>query len=217
VIKAILWDNDGVLVDTEYLFFEATRDALRPLEVALSLDQFKEISLCEGRSCLDLAYDRGIDSTRIERAREERGVAYLERIVAGVPLIDGVAETLAALADRLPMVIVTSAYPEHLKALHAPFGTLDHFEFVLACGSYTNHKPHPEPYLMAAKRLGLAPKDCLVVEDTERGLTAAYRAGMTCVVIKHELTAQQDFSKAHRILENIREVPGVLDELLARV
>ena len=215
MIKAILWDNDGVLVDTEYLFFEATRDGLRSLDIELSLDQFKEISLSEGRSCFDLASERGIESTRIQRAREERGAAYMVRIAAGVPLMEGVAETLAALADRLPMAMVTSSYPDHLSALHAPFGTLDHFEFVLACGSYTHHKPHPEPYLMAAERLGVAPEDCLVVEDTERGLTAASRAGMTCVVIKHDLTAHQDFSQAFRILDSIREVPAVLDELLA--
>ena len=214
MIKAILWDNDGVLVDTEYLFFEATRDALEFLGIELSLDQFKKISLCEGRSCLDLANKRGIEPARIERAREKRGTAYMARILAGVPLMDGVAETLAALAGRLPMVVVTSSYPEHFNALHAPFGTLGHFEFALTCGSYTNHKPHPEPYLMAAERLGVAPKDCLVVEDTERGLTAAIRAGMTCVVIKHDLTAQQNFSPAHRVLDSIREVPGVLDELL---
>jgi HAD superfamily hydrolase (TIGR01509 family) len=215
LIRAILWDNDGVLVDTELFFFEATRDALGSLEIGLSLDQFKEISLVQGNSCLDLARDLGIDEARIERVRDARNAVYLARILAGVPLIEGVWETLETLTDRLPMAVVTSAYADHFSALHAPHGTLEHFEFALTNGSYTHHKPHPEPYLMAADRLGLAPQDCLVVEDTERGLTAACRAGMTCVVIKHHLNAAQNFSGAHRILDSIREVPGVLDELLA--
>lgn len=207
MIEAILWDNDGVLVDTEHLFYEATRDEIATTGIHLDLEQYQNLTLRQGRSCFELLAERGIAPGEIRRIRRARNARYLERLGHGVELIDGVAETLASLYGRLPMAIVTSCNPDHFEVIHAPLGILRYFEFTLTNADYERHKPHPEPYLEAAARLSLQPADCLVIEDSERGLQSASRAGMECLVIPNALTRDGDFASASQVLESVRQVP----------
>ncbi|MBW2231578.1 MAG: HAD family phosphatase [Deltaproteobacteria bacterium] len=208
MVRAILWDNDGVLVDSEHLYFEASRDALREVEVDLTLDLFRDVNLRQGRSCFDLARDEGIDDERIQHIRADRDARFRARVRQGVDLMDGVIETLTHLHGRHPMAIVTSSHPDNLRTMHRDHAIDHFFEFVLAQGDYARSKPHPDPYLMAAERLGVEPAQCVVVEDSPRGLESAIRAGMPCLVVPNELTRAGDFSAATRVLGSIREVPG---------
>ncbi len=213
-MKAIFWDNDGVLVDTEHLYFAATREALRGLGHELTEAEFIHYSLRRGASCFDLAAERGVDPARIDAARLARNERYAESL-AETELIAGVHETLAALHGRVPMAVVTSSRPEHFALQHRGTGALRFFEFVLTNTDYTRSKPDPEPYLLAATRLGVAPEECLVIEDSERGCLAAARAGMRCAVVPRGLTARGDFSRAFRVLERVEQVPELVAELVA--
>lgn len=210
-MKTLLWDNDGVLVDTEPLYFEATREALGRVGVDLSLEGYRDLSLTQGRSCFDLARHAGVPDDTIDRIRRERDSAYRVRVSAGVELIDGARETLSALHGRLPMAIVTSSRPENLHAAHRHHGLDVFFDLVVASGDYARSKPHPDPYQVAASRLGVEPGDCVAVEDSERGMCAALAAGMQCWVIPNALTCHGDFGDAHRVLSSIREVASLVD------
>lgn len=213
-MRAIFWDNDGVLVDTEHLYFEATREALAELGVELAESDFVELSLRAGASCFDVAAARGVSRERIEAARASRNGHYAS-LLAGTELIPGVRETLDALHGRVPMAVVTSSRPEHFELQHSSTGARRYFDFVLTGADFTRFKPDPEPYLMAADRLGVAPADCLVIEDSERGLVSAARAGMRCAVVPRGLSAGGDFSAAWRVLERIDQVPELVADLLA--
>jgi HAD superfamily hydrolase (TIGR01509 family) len=131
-----------------------------------------------------------------------------------VQVLDGVKECLEALRGKIPMAIVTSSLREGFEAVHAKTGLLDYFEFALTSGDYDRHKPHPEPYLSAAARLGVSPEQCVVVEDSERGLESATRAGMRCLVIPNRLTRGFEFQTAHAVLESARDVPAQVERLL---
>jgi len=214
MFDAILWDNDGVLVDTEHLFFEATRETLAGLGVSVTLEHYKALTLDAGRSCFDLAAEKGASREEILDARVARNVRYQARLEQGVELIDGVHETLDELHGSLPMAIVTSCDPLHFDTIHGGLPIRSYFEFAITPAHYEHYKPHPEPYLTAARRLGLEPERCLVVEDTARGLEAATAAGMRCAVIPNALTHDSDFGEAMEVLASIREVPALLDALL---
>lgn len=214
-MKAILWDNDGVLVDTEDLYYRATRELLAELDVELSEADFVLVSLREGRSCFDLALERGIDTGRVEAARVRRNLRYEELLRLGVDLIEGVPETLHALRGSARMAIVTSTRPEHFALVHGRTGIREHFELVLTGADYTRFKPDPEPYLLAASRLGVDPADCLVVEDSERGLSSATRAGMRCVVIPRGLSRGGDYASAYRVLERTSELVPIVRGLVS--
>jgi HAD superfamily hydrolase (TIGR01509 family) len=211
MIKAIFWDNDGVLVDTEPLYFQATREVLAEAGVVLSREEFIRISLREGRSAFDLARDQGAAPAALEDMRRERNRRYAEFLAQGIAPLPGVADTLSALHGRCQMAIVTSCLQEHFDLIHRHTNILHYFDFILTREHYRHTKPHPEPYLSALRRSGLSPGQCLVIEDTERGLHAADAAGLACAVIPNELTAAGDFSKACRVLDSIHQVVDLLD------
>jgi beta-phosphoglucomutase-like phosphatase (HAD superfamily) len=119
---AILFDNDGVLVDTEGLYFRANREALAPFGVALDRAAYVELFLRDSRGAWDLVRERGVGEREIWLARAERDRRYQELVAAGddgALLMPGVAEGLVALAGRFRLAIVTSSEPEPFAAAHA--------------------------------------------------------------------------------------------------
>lgn len=203
----IFWDNDGVLVDTEELYYQASREALVQLGFDLTPEQFTTISLASGRSVFELATN---DQALMEELRLWRNTRYSELLKGRDHLLPGVRETLLQLSARTSMAVVTSSRRDHFEIIHASSRLLAFFDFVLCREDYREAKPDPEPYLLALQRSGRNPQDCLVIEDSARGLEAAKAAGLTCWVIPSTLTRGQDFSTADRILNRIEDLVGLL-------
>ncbi len=213
MVEAILWDNDGVLVDTECLFFESTRRTLAKIGIQLSLEQFLDLSMRQGRSAFDLAIESGYPKERVASLKRERDLLYSEMLRNQTRVLPGVAETLKALHGRMRMAVVTSSQRQHFNAMHADIGLTGYFEFVLAREDCSKTKPDPEPYLLALARLGLGAKDCIAVEDSERGLAAARAAGLRCLVIPNEITRRCSFQGATAILPGAAAVLDAVGDL----
>jgi HAD superfamily hydrolase (TIGR01509 family) len=112
------------------------------------------------------------------------------------------------------MGIVTSSRPEHFAIIHQSTGLLQYFDFVVTSLEFTHYKPHPEPYLVGLEKIGHSKDECVVIEDSPRGLIAANAAGIRCLVIPNGLAAEEDFSKAYRVLNDITEVtPELLNSM----
>lgn len=201
--KALLWDNDGILVDTERHYFESSRRALSELGLELGLELFREVFLTSSRG---MTHFFGDDLATLSRVRARRDQIYTEILEDLNPILPNVSETLVVLAEQYRMAIVTSCPPEHFRLVHRRTNILHLFEFILTPDLYQHPKPHPEPYLTALEKLGLNAEECLVIEDSERGLRSAYGAGIPCVAIPNELTAAGDFHFAHAVLGNISEL-----------
>jgi HAD superfamily hydrolase (TIGR01509 family) len=208
--RSLLWDNDGVLVDTEHLFFRATCETLEGYGVTVTRELYVDYTMRHGRSLFELVARRGVGDDEIRNIRARRDDRYTQLLREGVQVLPGVREALASLAGRLPMAVVTASGREHFELIHEPLGLLRHFDFVLTDGDYARHKPEPDPYLTAARRLGLDPAECIAVEDSERGLRAAVAAGMRCWVVPSGLSEGGDFSDADRVLESASEIPNAL-------
>jgi len=206
--RAILWDNDGVLVDTEVLYFRATRETLAGIGFELTEALFREYFLARSQGIWHLL--RGHDPGSIEALRARRDERF-RSLLASEPLhIDGAPEVLEALSGRLRMGVVTSARRGNFQAIHARTGLDVHFEFVVTGDDVERTKPDPEPYLQGLDHAGCAPHEALAIEDSERGLAAARAAGIPCWVIPTALSADGDFSLADRIVERIEEIPALL-------
>ena len=210
MIKAIFWDNDGVLVDTEALYFQATQSVLAENSIQMTRDQFIQISLKEGRSAFILASEQGMSPEAVAQLLEERNRRYSDLLRNGALLMDGVADTLSRLRDKVRMGIVTSSRQEHFDIIHANTGILPYFDFVLTRKDYKRSKPNPDSFLTAMKHCELAREECLIVEDSERGLAAANAAGIHCIIVPNELTRNNDFTGAWRVVDDIREVAGAV-------
>ena len=213
MIRAVFWDNDGVLVDTEKLYFQATRELLLQAGVTLTKKLFNRISLVEGRSAFDLAEDKGTSREEIALLQERRNRRYTELLTGDVRILDGVKDALGGLQGKVAMAIVTSSRRVHFDAMHIRTGLIPYFDFVLAREDYTLSKPDPEPYLTAMKKSGFGPEECLVVEDSPRGLASALAAGIRCLVVPNALTRGNPFTGAWRILENCSQVPAEVRRL----
>jgi HAD superfamily hydrolase (TIGR01509 family) len=206
----ILWDNDGVLVNTEGLYFRACREVLGEVGIDLTREQFKEISLRRGESTFVLAAERGIAEAEIARLRAARDRRYAELLGLQSWAIDGAEDALRTLQGQVRMGVVTSSKRDHFETVHAQTGLRQYLDFVLTREDYQHTKPHPEPYLTALARYALEPEDCVVVEDSERGLTAATAAGLKCLMVRSEWTAGDGFGRAAKVLGCVREVPDAV-------
>jgi HAD superfamily hydrolase (TIGR01509 family) len=108
------------------------------------------------------------------------------------------------------MAIVTSSKRAHFDVIHRQSGLPQHFELILTREDYTESKPNPEPYLRALELLAVSSAQCLVIEDSERGLRAAKAAGLGCWVVPSELTRDAAFAGADRRFDDLEALERAL-------
>jgi HAD superfamily hydrolase (TIGR01509 family) len=208
--RAILFDNDGVLIDTEHLYYRANREILGKAGINLTEEMFIEYFLRQGEGLWKLLPAADYSPEEVEVFRNDRNRLYFSMLKNISGLITGVSETIRLLKGRFTIGIVTSCRRSHFDMMHAQTDIIPLFDFVLTRENYEHSKPHPEPYLTALDRAGVAPEEALVVEDSERGLAAAKRAGIDCVVIPRGLTAGGSFAGAITVLDSIMALPEIL-------
>lgn len=207
MFDGIFWDNDGVLMETEHLYFQANAQALARQGVELTLEDFCRISLRQGESVLSLAPVRGGAEVELRRLRDD---IYFRLLGEEPRVIPGIQETLDRLHGKLPMAIVTSCRRENFLQMHRHSGLLGYFDFILTREDYRASKPDPEPYLAACARAGLDPGRCLAVEDSERGVVSAARAGLAVVAIPGSMNQGGDFTAARWQLNSVDELQALL-------
>ena len=217
-IEAIIFDCDGVLVDTEYLKFLAWQSALNEKGVEFSIEDYRPLV---GHSSVNILHlfqqKKGVQipikvidlKNKKYSDLQKKGVIPIENMVA-------FARSLADQKQELKLTLgLASSAPkkeilENLKqiALENIFDMILSGSDDLECYSDPEgtNKPKPYVYMEMAKRLGVEPKKCLVFEDTEVGVEAAARAGMIVVATPNQYTLQQDFSKAHQIIFSNEEL-----------
>lgn len=210
--RYILWDHDGVLVDTEPLFYEATRDALASLDVELPLSGYLA-EMATGRSAWERVRNQGIDEATIQTKREARDRHYQELLCERDIEIPGVEEVLATLGLNHSMAIVTTAKKSDFELIHRHRNIVGYMELVLTRGDYQNSKPAPDPYLTALKRLDAPADEAVVVEDSERGLRSAIAAGIDCVVVDNDFVRGQTFTGARARVPSLAQIPDLLESL----
>ena len=208
--KAIFFDSDGLLVDTEGLSFDATREVFASAGVEMSKEWYVRENLGKGRRSAELAREHGVSEDQITELMRKRVERYRQVLREGVTPMDGVLEVLEKLHGRLVMGVVTSSTKDSFDIIMEKTGLRQYFSFFLTREDVAQLKPHPEPYLKALERSGEQSDDCLVLEDSYRGVQAAKAAGLTCYAIPDDLTRSQNFSIADKVLHSIREVPDLI-------
>jgi HAD superfamily hydrolase (TIGR01509 family) len=211
--KYLLFDNDGVLVDTEYWYYKATEKALSEVGIELPLDSYLQFMII-GKSNWELASAVGISDETIQQHKQNRDRYYQQYLRCENIEITGVTEILRQLSKRYQMAIVTTAKKVDFQLIHEKRPIIGFMDFVLASGDYEFSKPHPAPYLTALERFGGQKEEALVIEDSERGLRSAVAAGIDCAVVYNEFTQSHDFSAATYQLRTLRELPELLRSLM---
>jgi HAD superfamily hydrolase (TIGR01509 family) len=210
--KYLLFDNDGVLVETEMWYYEANKMALSELGFELPFATYMEI-MARGGTAWEVAQKEGVDAKMIACQRAKRDGYYREFLTTRSIEIEGVHEVLQTLRKEYRMGIVTTSRRVDFELIHAKRGIVGFMDFTLCVEEYPRAKPHPDPYLAGMAKFGAKPHECLVIEDSQRGLTAAFNAGIECAVVHNEFTKTHDFSKASHFLQSLRELPQLLVSL----
>lgn len=214
--KAIFFDCDGVLVDSEEVKYRAWCEALSERGIDFSREEYAAVVGLPTYIILErLSREKGREiSADVVADFKERYHAMQEKeiplFVDAIALVKRLAEERDRERFRLGLVSGGSHHEIGVNLRHAGLENL--FDCVISGEEDLHHvrdpegtnKPKPYIYRLAAERLGLHPSECLVFEDTEAGVLAATRAGMVCIGVPHRLTKRQDFSAADRVVESMR-------------
>ena len=207
--RYLLFDHDGVLVDTEFWYYKAGEHALADVGLTLDKDQYLR-DMNQGLGTWAQARAAGIDEQAIGRLRAARDDYYQEYLRTQAIEINGVTEALAELSQHARMAIVTTAKRADFELIHEKRHIRQFMDFVLVREDYQHAKPHPEPYLTGLKRFGAAKEETLVVEDSPRGLKSAVAAGIDCAIVRSDFTHSPDFSQASYRIEALIELRDII-------
>jgi beta-phosphoglucomutase len=185
--RAVLWDLDGTLVDSEQYHWIAWRDSMAAEGVALTHQQFLETFGLRNDAVVP-QWIPGASTERIQRIADAKEQLYRRLIRAGgLAPLPGAAEWSQRLADDGWRQAIASSSPrENIDVVLAVIGLASVFQAVVSAEDVTLGKPNPQVFLTAASRLGSAPAQSIVVEDALAGIQAARRAGMPSIGVSRK-------------------------------
>lgn len=208
IIKAVLLDLDGLLVDSEPLHWKAWQKVAEELGATLSEE---EISRFTGVGNIVVAnfLKEKIETPLNAEDLIKKKVAKYMALLKNIKLMSGIRELLAKIKkNHLRMAVVSGApRSEAIPSLQYP-GIFSYFDVIIAEEDVKNPKPAPDAYLLAAKKLNVLPKECIALEDSETGVASARAAGVYCIAVPNEDSKSQNFSKANLEIESIQAILG---------
>lgn len=212
--QGVIFDLDGVLIDSEGLYYRAYSEVLKPYGVMVSREEYEEHWIAQGTGPEYIVAKYNLPVAPDE-LRQLRSPIYLHLLETEVRLMPYVEETLVQLSTRFALTVATNTNREHLDFVLRRMGIDRFFPVTVARQDYRGAKPQPDAFLTAARKLELPPECCVVIEDTYKGVTAAVNAGIRCVAVPNEYTLRNDFRQASLVLASLAELtPAVVCRLL---
>lgn len=213
MLKALVFDFDGVIIDSESVWFYIYRDWLKE-EYQYDLD-IKDYLVCVGShsSALFAFLKKDIGEYVDGYAYEQKAMAEYVRRTSELPPMKGVVELIkSAHAKDLKLAIATSATEKKIRFHLERLGLISYFDVFSTAELSKNLKPSPDIFLKASELLGFRPDECLAIEDSGNGLLASRRAGMPCLIVPNRITEHCDFEGYYKLVNSLEEVS--LDEIM---
>jgi HAD superfamily hydrolase (TIGR01509 family) len=205
MIRAVIFDMDGLLVDSEVYWEEARRRYCADRactwrtedELGVKGNNSPEWAVAIGKHCGFDEQPEQIIEAVVARMRE-----MYER---GLPLLPGAVEVVRALAERFPLAVASSSPPTLIEYVMSEAGIRLQFKAIVSADQVGRGKPAPDVFLAACEQLGFAPKTCAVFEDSSAGIMAAHAAGMFIVAVPNPHYPPHDdaLSKADIVLHSL--------------
>lgn len=196
-IKGILFDMDGVILDTEKLYTRFWQEAAQFFGYPMTKEQalgMRSLNREAGKAQLESYFGKGIDYGEIRNKRIELMNAFVEK--EGVTEKPGIRELVAYFIDHgYKTAVATSSPPERTRLYLESVGLADKFDILVSGYMVEKGKPEPDIYLYAAAQLGLKPSECLVLEDSPTGILAAKRAGCVPVMVPDQDEPTEEVEK----------------------
>lgn len=212
-MSAIIFDLDGVLLDSEGLQYQAYVRVLSDLGVTITLEEYAQhwIAAGQGPEYAVRTYRLPVDAPGL---RALKSPVYHEILRQRATLMPGALDALARLYARFPLAVATNSNRTDVALVMDRFGLRRFFARIITREDYVLPKPNPDAFLAAAAGLNAPPEACLVVEDAHKGIVAARRAGAVAVAVPNTYTRGNDFSLAAAVLGSLDELTVALAERL---
>ena len=208
-VKGVLFDMDGVILDTEKLYTRFWKEACAYFGFEMTHDMalgMRSLNSALGESKLKEYFGDTVDYLLVRNKRIELMTAFINE--NGVELKSGVHEVLAFLKENgIKKAIATSSPLERTQDYLSKVGVIDEFDKLISARMVERGKPEPDVYLYAASQLGLKPEECLVIEDSPTGLLAGNRAGCIPVMVPDQDQPSQETKElAYAVVDSLEDL-----------
>jgi beta-phosphoglucomutase len=216
VIKAVIFDFDGVISDSEPSHFAAYNKVLADFGIQIKKEEYYAEYLgftdYEAFEDIQKRYKTNFKGLSLEQLVERKAEIFKELIGKGGHLIDGIAELIGQLKkNKIKIAINSGATAADIKIMLEDSGLADYFDVIVTADDVEKGKPDPEGYLLALKKLNgisdapIAAKQCVVIEDSHWGIVAAKKAGMKVVAVTNSYPAGE-LKEADMIIKSVKQL-----------
>jgi beta-phosphoglucomutase family hydrolase len=207
MIRAVIFDMDGVIAETEYVHIEAEKQTMLKYGVRISEDELHEYTGTTAKLMFtELIKKYGLDATFEEMFKVKEKILF-ELMEKGIQPTKGVVDLLLELRKRkIKLAVASSSHRKMIEYVLKTLKITGLFESVVGAEDIERSKPDPEIFQVSAKRLEVKPEKCLVVEDSRLGVEAAKSAGMKCLGYVNPSSGKQDLSKADIVTHDFRKL-----------
>jgi len=212
-MPGVIFDLDGVLIDSEGLQYKSYSKVLERWDIHVSKEIYSQHWIAAGRGPEYAVATFGLP-LEPDEIRALKHPVYHEILRAEVALMPGVVAALERLHARFPIALATNSIRHDVDFVMDHFGLRRFFTAIVTRDDYRGAKPEPDAFLAAARHLDLAPAACVVIEDAHKGVLAAHRAGIPVIAVPNEWTRTNDFSLADRTVASLDEITVELIEEL---
>ena len=212
MINTVIFDLDGLLADTETLHMRAYQQALLAYGAEVSDEDYARHWIRAGLGIGEFAAERKLPLPQ-QAVRQRKYEVYRELLETSLQAMPGAEELLERLHGRKRLTVATSGLRTDVEYILRRLCFQEYFELVATREDVQEAKPAPDVFLFVASRLTVMPAECVVIEDAEKGIIAAHRAGMKSIAVPNRYTQDNDFSSASHVAGSLLEVEGLLEAL----
>jgi beta-phosphoglucomutase len=216
MLTGVIFDFDGIIVDTEPLHYRAFQEILVPLGLGYTWDVYLRSYLgFDDRDAFREAFrsaGRSLKERDLQVLVEEKGAAFQRIVAAGLEVYPGVVELIRSTAGSLPLALCSGALPSDIDPILNRLGITGLFDVIVTAADVRASKPDPESYVLAVARLKTAYPDrkitpgmCLAIEDTPAGITSARIAGLKVLAVTNSYP-EEELTSADRIIASLTNV-----------
>ena len=216
-VAAVIFDMDGLMVDTEPVYQVAWQQAATELGYDLDDKLYTKFVGRPTPACEAIIIEQFGTAFPLGRFRDRWPALWRSEVDRhGIQTKPGLEEILALVESHgLPMALATSSETEYVEVTLRNAGLADRFTVMVTGDEVLRGKPEPDIYLEAARKLGVAPSDCVALEDSEAGILAIQRAGMTGILVPHWPASPRAVEAAFRVVDTLHEAREVLASLIS--
>jgi len=209
MFKSIIFDMDGVIIDSEPIHFKVEKKLFKNLGLAISDEEHHSFVGTVSRETWLYIKDKYKLNQSIEELVEMEGVSYMDCLLSqeNIKPIPGVTELIEELRrNNVKLVVASSASIKNIETVLQMFNLERFFETKISGDEVNNGKPAPDIFLYAVKIIGAEPEECIVIEDSKNGVEAAKSAGMKCIGFENPNSGKQDLSSADMVINSFSEI-----------